>query len=133
MQLRDHVMKFEHHPIIRKRQKVVEQTGFSVVYFLMYFRAYLPVCVFPLFLKPPSKLDAYTVFHSIPTHRISTLFNCCLLDVSLYLPTMYPAAWYAFTFFISTFLGCPPFESSPSLPYIIYLYLELLTGARFCI
>ena len=46
MQLRDHVMISEHLPIIPKRQKVVEQTGFSVFYFLVYFRH--TQCVFSL-------------------------------------------------------------------------------------
>ena len=87
--MHDHVMNSEHLPIIRERQKVVE---LSVVYFLVYFgHTYQCVCFLFFFEEPPTKLDAYTVFH---THRIATIFTCCLLDDSLYLP-MYSAGMHS--------------------------------------
>ena len=118
MQLRDHVMTSE-HLVCCKSQKTkgrfVKQTKFS---FWCTFG--IPASVFfPFYFEqPPSKLDAYTVFHSIPTHRISTIFNCCLLDDSLYL-TM-PADIHSLFHFVF-FLNCPPFESSPSVLHYLLL------------
>ena len=136
MQLRDHVMTPEHLPTTSKRQKrsLNKLSFLFCCKFDLYsgvLSAYL--ACFSLFEEPPTKLDAYTVFYSIPTHRISTIFTCYLLDDSLYLP-MYPAVMHSHFSFLRSSFGLSTFLSPlPHCPTLPTFTLVLLTGVRFCI